>query len=128
MLKMDAMCKDTNTCSLWNLDSQNPYSCEIQQFELFYHVCLIHILGIHWHEEPRYSISQQWLAWLPLESSYFYQVGHRITGEEPKATKNVGMLYSWAARDKGTREEPRKHFKDAPKSSRQACQRDVRTC
>lgn len=49
-LKMDAMCKDTNVCSLCKPDSWNPHSCQIQQLELFDHLWLIHILGIRWHE------------------------------------------------------------------------------
>lgn len=35
-----------------------------------------------------------------LGSSHFCQVGHRVIEELPKATKNVGMLCSWADKDK----------------------------
>ena len=44
------MSKDTNIYSLRKVDSCNPHSYQIQQLELFHHVCLIHILGIRWHQ------------------------------------------------------------------------------
>lgn len=47
---MDAMYKDTSIYSLFKPDSWKMHSCQIQQLELFYPVCLIHILGIQWHE------------------------------------------------------------------------------
>lgn len=94
------MCKDMNVSPLCKPDSWKLHSCQIQQLDLFYHVCLIHILGICWHECLTNTDMAMALVWVPLRSSHFCHVRHRVTEEEPKATKNVGILYSLAARDK----------------------------
>lgn len=65
--------------------------------------------------------------WLSPGSPTSVRLDTSVIEEEPKATKNVDMLHSWAARDNQTSEGPWKRFKDTLKSISQACQGNTRT-
>lgn len=88
IFKMDAMCKDTNICSLCKSDSWNLHCCQIQQLELFYlpnsysgHP-LTRVFDKHW-----YSISQQWHCGYPQEALISARLGIESLKKNPELPK-----------------------------------------
>lgn len=105
-----------------------PTLFQVQQLDVFYHVFLIPVLGIQWHKcltNLTFYFTAMALLEVSLGSCHFYQVGHRVIEEVPKATKIVGLLCSWADKDK--QEKIPESTLKILWNSLQACQSDTRT-